>query len=224
MSIRIGNNVYFSDKQKHDGYIRMIQTVEIFYSFESPYSYLANDSLAQIEEDYEVRVLWHPYSAKAAGQSVQAPSMQASQLSYVKEDVVRLAKKMGMPLVMRGDWPEYQFDPERSIRGALVASDLNILYEYNIKMFQRWWGEAIDPNDQSFLIELCDDLDIDPNEFSGRMNTSDIRERVRGNFKRGQKLGIFDVPLVLIGEERFWGLDRLPDVRERLNELNLAKG
>jgi 2-hydroxychromene-2-carboxylate isomerase len=202
----------------------MIQTVEIFYSFESPYSYLANDNLAQLEDKYEVRVLWHPYSARAAGQNFQAPSMHSTQVSYVKEDVVRLAKKMEMPLVMRGDWPEHQFDPERSIRGALVASDLNILYEYNIKMFQRWWGEAEDPNDQSFLIELCDDLDIDPNEFSGRMNTSDIRERVRGNFKRGQKLGIFDVPMVLVGEERFFGFDRLCAVEERLSELNLQRG
>lgn len=204
----------------------MINTVEIFYSFESPYSYLAIDRLTKLEEDYEVRVLWHPYSARAAGQGYQTSSFSnpsSAQAAYVREDIVRLAKKMDMPLVLRSDWPEQQFDPERSVRGALVAQDENVLYEYNIKMFHRWWGEAEDPNDQAFMAELCDDLDIDAHKFTSRMNTSDIRERVRGIFKRGQKLGIFDVPMILIEEERFFGIDRIDFVEERLTSLGLKR-
>ena len=201
----------------------MDQIVEIFYSFQSPYCYLALDRLSQISEKFDVRVLWQPFSAKAAGQG--APTSQGEeQSSYVREDVVRLAKKMELPLVLRSDWPQNEFDPERSIRGALVASDLGILYEYNIKMFHRWWGEGQDPNEQSFLVELCDDLDIDPNEFSGRMNSSDVRERVRGTYKRGKKMAVFDVPMVVIGEERFLGLERIAAIEDRLTELGLRKG
>jgi len=128
-----------------------------------------------------------------------------------------------MPLVMRTDWPSVQFDPERSIRGAIVASDLDLILEYNIKMFHRWWGESEDPNDQAFLIELCDDLDLDPNEFAGRMSTSDVRERVRGIYKRGRKLEVFDTPMILIGEERFYGIDRISLAEEKLQELGLKR-
>ncbi|MDX1402201.1 MAG: DsbA family protein [Kiloniellales bacterium] len=201
----------------------MIQTVEIFYSFQCPYSYLAIDRLSQIDHRFDIKVLWQPYSAKATGKNFQSSPLPEDRASYIREDVVRLAKDIDMPLVMNGDWPEREFDPEKSIRGAVVASDLDVILEYNIKMFHRWWGEGLDPNDQNFFIELCEDLDIDPNEFSGRINTTDTRERVRGIYKRGRKLQVFDVPTIIIGEERFYGIDRIDAAEKRLEELGVSR-
>lgn len=199
----------------------MTQTVEIFYSFQCPYSYLAIDRLSEIENKYDVSVLWQPYSAKAAGNNPQI--LPSDKASYIKEDIVRLAKKQNMPLVIRSGWPEEEFDPERSIRGAIVAADLGIILEYNIKMFHRWWGEAENPNDQAFFIELSDELDIDPNEFAGRISTHDTRERVKGFYKRGRKLQVFETPTIVIGEERFSGMDRICAAEDRLKELGLKK-
>ncbi len=201
----------------------MVQTIEIFYSFQCPYSYLALDRLSQLEAKFDVQVLWQPYSAKAAGQNFQSHPQSGERSSYIREDAVRLARASGMPLVMRNDWPEKEFDPEKSTRGAVVASDLEIILEYNIKMFQRWWGEGADPNEQSFFIQLCDDLDVDPNEFAGRISTTDTRERVRGIYKRGRKLQIFDTPMIVIGEERFFGIDRIDAAEQRLTELGVKK-
>lgn len=201
----------------------MIQTIEIFYSFQCPYSYLAIDRLSQLEGKYDIKVLWQPFSAKAAGQNFQSHQLPPDKSSYIKDDVVRLAKAMEMPLVMKGSWPEETFDPERSTRGAVVAGDLDLIFDYNIKMFHRWWGEGEDPNEQSFLIEICDDLDIDPNEFAGRISTTDTRERVKGIYKRGRKLGVFDTPTILVGEERFFGIDRIAAAEERLLELGVNK-
>ncbi len=181
------------------------------------------DRLSQLSNKYDVRVLWQPFSAKAAGQGFQGSRITSERASYIREDVARLAQSMELPIVVRADWPEKEFDPERSIRGAVVAGDLDIVLEYNIKMFDRWWAEGLEPNDQAFFIQLCDELDVDPNEFAGRMSTTDTRERVRGLFKRGQKLQIFDTPTVVIGEERYWGLDRLDMVEEKLAGLGVKK-
>ena len=131
---------------------------------------------------------------------------------------------MVMQLVINPEWPEKEPDPDKSIRGALIAGDMEIAVEYNIKMFHRWWGEGEDPNDQSFFVQLCDDLDIDMNEFSAMINTADTRERVRGIYKRGKKLQVFDTPTILIGEERFYGIDRIDAAEERLKELGMKKG
>lgn len=201
----------------------MMQTVEIFYSFQCPYSYLAIDKLSQIETKFDVQVLWQPFSARAAGKNFVASSIAPDRASYIREDVVRLATTASMPLVMRNDWPESEADPDRSIRGAVIAQDLGFAMEYNIKMFDRWWGQGEDPNDQAFFLELCDDLDIDSHEFAGKMSSSDTRERVRGIYKRGKKLGIFDTPTILIGEERFYGIDRIELAEERLMSLQLKK-
>jgi 2-hydroxychromene-2-carboxylate isomerase len=202
----------------------MIQTIEIFYSFQCPYSYLAIDRLSQFEQKFDVKVLWQPYSAKAAGKNFQNAPISPERASYIKEDVTRVAKKMDMPLVINPEWPEKEPDPDKSIRGALIAGDMEIAVEYNIKMFHRWWGEGEDPNDQSFFVQLCDDLDIDMNEFAAMINTADTRERVRGIYKRGKKLQVFDTPTILIGEERFYGIDRIDAAEERLKELGMKKG
>ena len=204
----------------------MVKTVEIFYSFQCPYSYLAIDRLLQIESKFDVQVLWQPFSAKAAGQSGGQPNnsqMPSERISYIQQDTVRLAKKMELPLVMANDWPSMEFDPDKSIRGAIVAADLGLIMEYNVKMFDRWWGQGLDPNEQEFFVELCDDLDIDPNEFAGRISTSDVRNRVKGNYRRGRKLGIFETPTLVIDEERYVGLDRLSYAEEKLEELGAKK-
>jgi 2-hydroxychromene-2-carboxylate isomerase len=202
----------------------MEQTVEIFYSFQCPYSYLAFDQLSQIENDFVVKVLWQPYSLRSGGQKgFQSSPWPPDKTSYIKEDTVRLAKDMNIPLIIPEEWPDAEFDADKSLRGALIAYDLNLGLEYNIKMFQRWWGEALDPNEQKFFVELCDDLDIDPNEFSGRLNSTDTKERIKGTYKRARKLGIFETPTILIGEERFVGIDRISNARAKLTELGLAK-
>ena len=201
----------------------MIQTVEIYYSFDCPYSYLAIDRLSQIEHKFDIKVLWQPFSAKAAGQNFQAAQMSQDRASYIREDVKRLAKSMEMPLLIKDDWPEQNWDPEKSIRGALVAIDMDIILEYNIKMFNCWWAENSNPNDQSFFIELCDDLDVDPNEFAGKISTTDTREKVRGIYKRGRKLQVFTTPMIVIEEERFHGLDRIAEAEERLANMGAKK-
>jgi 2-hydroxychromene-2-carboxylate isomerase len=202
----------------------MIQTVEIFYSFSCPYSYLAIDRLTQLEGAFEGKVLWQPFSTRLGGKAFQGQtSIAPDRASYIREDVARLAKKSEMPLVMPADWPENEYDVERCLRGAVVAGDLDLMKEYNVKVSHCWWGEGVDPSDQSFFIQLCDDLDTDANEFSGRINSADTRERVRGIYKRGRKLQIFDTPTILIGEERFVGIDRIDAAFERLKEIELAK-
>ncbi|MBL7662707.1 DsbA family protein [bacterium] len=201
----------------------MTQVVEIFYSFQCPYSYLGIDRLSQLEQKFDVRVLWQPFSAKAAGQAGPSATYSPERANYIREDVVRLAKRMELPLVMRADWPEKEPDPERSTRGAVIAGDMGLSMEYNIKMFDCWWGTGEDPNDQAFLIQLCDELDVDPGEFLAKLSSHDTRERVRGLYKRGRKLMVFDTPMIMIGEERYQGIDRIAMAEERLTEMGLKR-
>lgn len=201
----------------------MIQTVEIFYSFQCPYSYLSLDRLSQLENIYDIKVLWQPFSAKAAGQQNSGSQLFSEKVSYIKEDCQRLAEKQNLHLNFAENWPEAEFDPERSTRGALIAQDLGVSFEYNIKMFDRWWSQTEDPNDQDFLIELCEDLELNPNEFAGAVSSADTRERVKGTYRRGRKLAVYETPTMLIGEERFLGIDRIPLLEERLTDMNLRK-
>ena len=95
--------------------------------------------------------------------------------------------------------------------------------EYNIKVFHRWWGLGENPNEETFLNELCDELDVDLGEFLSKSSSSDTRERVKGVYKRGRKMGVFDTPTFVIDKDRYVGIDKLPYLRCKLTKMGLAK-
>lgn len=201
----------------------MTLSLEIYYSFQSPYSYLALDGIYEIEANYDVELLWQPYSAKAAGQPVTPAPLVPEKLSYLIEDSTRYAKEHNIPMAFPESWPENEFDPGRVTRGAVVAGDMEILKEYNYKVFYHWWGLGQNPNDETFMNELCDELDINLGDFLSKISASDTRERVKGIYKRGRKHNIFDTPTFVIDNERIFGIDKLPYLCARLDKLGLRK-
>ena len=196
----------------------MTVSVEVFYSFQSPYSYLALDSVYELEKKFDIELLWQPFSARASGQQIQSSPIVPDKLSYLFEDTKRFAESCSVPLVFPESWPEIEFDPSRITRGAVVASDMGILMEYNYKVFNHCWGLGLNPNDDNFMNELCDELDIDIGEFLSKVSSSDTRERVKGIYKRGRKLGVFDTPTILIDKDRYFGLDKICHLADFLDK------
>lgn len=194
----------------------MTTTIEVFYSFQSPYSYIALEGIYELEEKYDVELLWQPFSAKASGQPVPPTGVIPDKLSYLFEDTTRTAAEKKIPLIYPESWPENEFDPGRVTRGAVIAADLGVLKEYNYKVFHKWWGLGENPNEENFMNELCDELDVDLGDFLSKISSSDCRERVKGIYKRGRKFGIFDTPTFLIDKERIVGMDKLSYLAGRL--------
>jgi 2-hydroxychromene-2-carboxylate isomerase len=198
----------------------MSATIEIFYSFQSPFSYLALDGIYELSDKYDVEFLWQPFSAKASGQQTPPTPIHPDKLSYLFEDTKRFAQEKHIPLIYPEGWPENEFDPGRITRGALVANDLDVLKEYNYKVFHKIWGVGENPNSDDFMNELCEDLDIDLGDFLSKVSSSDARERVKGIYKRGRKFGVFDTPTFIINEERIHGLDKLSYLEQRISKID----
>lgn len=201
----------------------MTETVEIYYSFQSPYSYLALDKIYELVNGYDVEFLWQPFSAKAAGQSTQSSTVIPDKLSYLFEDTNRFAKEQHLELTFPHSWPENEYDPGRVTRGAIVAGDMDVLMEYNLKVFHKVWGLGQNPNEENFLNELCDELDIELGEFLSKISSSDTRERVKGIYQRGKKLGVFDTPTFILQNERIYGIDKISYLESRLAKFKKNK-
>ncbi len=201
----------------------MTVSIEVFYSFQSPYSYLALESIYEIESKYDVELLWQPFSAKASGQQMTPSPIVPDKLSYLFEDTKRFAEEKNIPLVFPEGWPENEFDPGRVTRGAVVAGDLGILMEYNYKVFHKWWGLGENPNDENFMNELCDELDIDLGDFLSKVSSSDTRERVKGIYKRGRKMAVYDTPTFVLDKERIVGIDKIAYLAQRLEKMGAIR-
>jgi len=201
----------------------MSLNIEVFYSFQSPYSYLAMGSIYALQDKYDVQFSWQPFSARAAGQQVHAAPITPEKLSYIIEDTKRIAQDLKIRYTIPTEWPANEFDPSKITRGAIVASDMGCLTEYNCKVFYRCWGLGQNPNDETFLAELADDIDVDLNEFMAKASSTDTRDRVKGIYKRGHSLGVFNTPTFVIDKERIYGIDKLHYLEQRLIKLGLKK-
>jgi 2-hydroxychromene-2-carboxylate isomerase len=176
-----------------------------------------------MSDKYDLNLLWQPFSAKAAGQSLPATAVNPDKLSYLFEDTKRYSELYSIPLVYPEGWPENEFDPGRITRGALVAQDMEILKEYNIIVFHKCWGLGQNPNEEIFTTELCEELDIDLGEFLSKVSSSDTRDRVKGIYKRGKKYSVFDTPTFVIDNERFFGIDKIPFLERKFQNMGLAR-
>ena len=197
--------------------------IEVYYSFQSPYSYLALESIYEMANGYDVELLWQPFSAKASGQPVPPTPIIPEKLAYLFEDTKRFADDQGIPLIFPEGWPENEFDPGRITRGAVIAGDMGILMEYNYKVFHKVWGLGQNPSEENFMNELCDELDVDLGEFLSKISSSDTRERVKGIYKRGKKAMVFDTPTFMIDKERIFGIDKVSYLMSRLDKMGLKK-
>jgi 2-hydroxychromene-2-carboxylate isomerase len=192
------------------------EIVEIYYDFADPYCYVFLDDLYEIESLKDVEVIWQPYNLKASGGIVESgTSFSEEEVSYIKEEVGRLAKERNLEIVFSPDWPKEEFDVSRATRAAFVALDLGVGKEFNYRVSYRIWGLGEDPAKDSFLIQVAEDLDLDLAEFLTKVSLVDTRERARGVVQRAKKQGVFRTPTITFKEQRFygyWNIKRAIDV------------
>lgn len=201
----------------------MPNIVEVYYSFQSPYCYICLEDIYDLESKYDVELLWQPFSAKAAGQQVPPTTVNPDKISYIFEDTKRMAESRGMDIGFPPGWPEEEFDPGRITRGAIIANDMGVGMEYNIKVFHRIWGLSEDCSQDVFFQQLCDELDVDLGEFLSKSAASDTRERAKNYYKRGKKAGVFDSPTLIFEGGRFFGPEKIADVAKILEAKGLKK-
>ncbi len=197
--------------------------IEVFYSFQNPFCHLALDEIYNLEKNYNVELIWQPFSAKSAGQAVNAVSINPDKLSYMIEDVKRYAKGHNISLKLPESWPNEEFDATRITRGAIVAKDMGFLMEYNYKVLDYCWGQGENPNTEEFWAELCEEMDVEIGEFISKISSSDTREKIKGIYSRGKNFGVFDTPTFVINKERFVGLDKIYSIKEFLEKSGLKK-
>lgn len=197
--------------------------IEVFYSFQNPFCHLALDEIYNLEKNYNVELIWQPFSAKSAGQAVNTVSINPDKLSYMIEDVKRYAKGHNISLKLPESWPNEEFDATRITRGAIVAKDMGFLMEYNYKVLDYCWGQGENPNTEEFWAELCEEMDVEIGEFISKISSSDTREKIKGIYSRGKNLGVFDTPTFVINKERFVGLDKIYSIKEFLEKSGLKK-
>jgi 2-hydroxychromene-2-carboxylate isomerase len=190
----------------------MVQ-IDYFLATISPYVYLAGDRLEQIAAKHGASIRYLPLNASAlfprTGGQLRA-DRHPSRLAYRDQELRRQAKKQGVRLDLK---PTYDgANPAPSSYAILAAQkagggDLGGL----VQGFARaLWAEGRNIADPEVVAEIMAANGFDPAIADrGMMMAADA---YGANLEEAVLRGVFGVPFYLVGEEKFWGQDRLEDL------------
>ena len=189
--------------------------IEIWFDFASNYSYLSAMRIEELARARQVDVVWRPFLLgpvfKSIGMDNSPFVTQKLKGAYVWTDMERQCRKY------RLGWTRPSSFPRRSILPARIATfaDGKPWQAQFIRSVMRLnFVEDRDIEDHAALSEILASLGQDGPAVISAAETDDIKQRLRARTEEAQQRGVFGGPTFFVGEEMFWGNDRLDDALE----------
>ncbi len=197
------------------------QTIKLYYDYKSPFSYLAKDEAYQLEEDYWVTIEWLPHVLdipEILGDLQSRTELEWRKVRYLYLDARRWANERG--LLVRG--PQKIFDSSPASMGALYAMRQGKFRPYHDRVYERFWRRELDIGDREKITAVLAEVGAAPEGFAAYLE-KEGPEELAVIQKRADEDQVFGVPMFFVAGEPFWGNDRVPWVRKKLDTLGLRK-
>ena len=175
-----------------------------YFSFRSPYAWLAFYRLSKIASNLPVTIEYVPLfpPKPVIGDSIGNPSKSA----YVEEDINRFANAYGLNL----QWPKpFDTDWKRPHASFLYALDQGCAVEFGMAAFMARFSEGKDIGENDTLAGIAEQCSLPPDSVIQSADDSLFQRRVMKGAIRGQREGIFGVPFFIYRGSHYWGNDRL---------------
>jgi 2-hydroxychromene-2-carboxylate isomerase len=190
---------------------------EFFYDFNSPFAYLG---ASRVDEVLPVRPRWRPIAfGVIVRQTGKRPwSFNEVTRGGVIDQIAARAADRGLPPVRYPTgWPveSYSLAP---LRAAVVAEDAGRLREFSHEMFRAVFVEGRPGNDLDAVLDAAQRAGLEPDAVRAGLESQDVKDRVRAATDEALARGIDGVPTVAVGDELFWGDDRLEDAAAALGQ------
>jgi len=192
------------------------ETIDFFFSFRSPYSYLAAPRVFALESRFRVDIEYRgvPSYVERGGVLPRAKAL------YILRDCRREARRLRMPFGPM--WDPVGDGARRCLAAAEVAKDQGCLEAWILRTSRAIWAEAADVSRDDVLHGLCDDVDLDWKAVVAAFHDDGIDERLQTNLTRLRAVGHWGVPTLVFRDEPFWGQDRIDDLELALARAGLS--
>ncbi len=195
--------------------------VEFFYDLVSPYSYLACGRVRDMCEEHGAELVLRPMLLGAVHKAVglQAPIEVKSKGSYQVRDIHRWANHHGLPMRFPDPFP---FRTLKTMRAAVALEGDGGLEPFTREAFGLYWEEGGAPEgfekagEDEPLREVARRIGRDPEEILEVAATGEAKEALKSATAGAIERGVFGAPTFFVGDEMFWGNDRLHFVEEAL--------
>lgn len=193
----------------------MTRTLEFYYDYGSPYSYLADTQVAAIAKRAGATLVRKPMLLggvfKATGNSSPAALAQKSRWSAF--DMPMWARHYGVPFQRN---PFFPVNTLALMRGAAAAQIDGLFERYHPAIYKAMWVDGRNLNDIAEVAEVLTAAGLDARQFGTRIQDQDAKDRLKATTDEAVARGVFGAPTSFVGDMMFFGNDRLPFVEMAL--------
>ncbi len=195
----------------------MTTDLTFYFSTGSRYSYLATSQIPLLERRFGVEFRWVPVNGKriralrGADPFAGVPVSGQYDWGYRERDAKAWAEFYGIAFAEPED---VEFDVELLLRAVIAAGDRGDMRAYAWALAREVFANRTWPLDQRVVRRVAEDQGIDLDGFDDAC--ADAATRLEENCVEAVERGAFGTPSVFIGDELFWGNDRLQLVAHRL--------
>jgi len=195
----------------------MTKIVEFFYDFGSPTVYLAATQLPRIAGSVGATIDWRPMLLGGVFKSTgnQSPVVVPAKAAYMNDDLERFAKRYGVPFRFN---PHFPINTLALMRGAVAyQADAVVSSTYREAIFTAIWVEARNLNEPDVIGQVLGDAGLDPAELMNSIGEQTVKDQLIANTEEAVNRGVFGAPTFFVGEQMFFGQDRLDFVEEAIS-------
>ena len=185
----------------------MTKSIDFYFDFISPYSFLAYQKLKNINENASINIVYKPILLgglhKLSG--ITAPAFNVRKMKNMKNDCKLIADKNKIQFKWNENFP---INSLYLMRGYLVI-DENLKKKFFEVCFDYYWKENIDISDKENVIKILDICSVNKINFFKDIENNKVKDKLKKLTNLAFEKDIFGAPTFIVNNKIFWGQDRL---------------
>ena len=194
----------------------MIKSIDFYFYFISPYSYLAHKKIKNLKEKKNIIFNYKPILVGGLHnlQGIAAPAFIKSKLKHMISDCDLIAKKNKSTFIWNSKFP---INSLNIMRGYLFINDETKDLYLNV-IFDAYWKDDLDTSNEKILETLIKKCKINSNTFFDGIKDPKIKDRLKDVTQEAHDNEIFGAPSFVVNNKVFWGQDRLEFALDEYNK------
>ena len=191
----------------------MIRSIDFYFDFISPYSYLAHKKIKELKE---INFKYMPVLLGGLHnlQGITPPAFIEPKLKHMINDCVLIAKKNKYDFLWNSKFP---INSLNIMRGYLFIND-EAKNLYLKEMFDAYWKNDLDISNDKTLKTLLEKCKIEAISFFNGIKDSTIKDKLKSITQEAHDKEIFGAPTFVVNSKIFWGQDRLEFALDEYNK------
>ena len=194
----------------------MTKSIDFYFDFISPYSYLAHKKINSIKKKKSTPFNYKPILVGGLHnlQGITAPAFIKPKLKHMVSDCILIAKKNNFDFIWNSKFP---INSLNIMRGYLFVN-ANLKNLYLDLIFDAYWKDNLDVSNEEVLKTLLNKSKIDLDSFFLGIKDHKIKDELKNVTQKAHDKEIFGAPTFIVNNKIFWGQDRLEFALDEYNK------